>query len=1355
MANNQIQIKRTSVSGRTPNTTSSSNGQYIAPGELALNLADGILYSSNGSALIPVGANNVDVNVSGNLTVNSIIANGVLGTAGKILASNSTGGIYWTTAGGTGTVTQINSGNGLSGGPITTSGTLSVLANTGIVANSTGVFVDPTYIETQTANNTSFVGTISAANVVSNAQLSANIQYFVNTSQLSSNLNNYQTTAGLSANVATLTSNNTSFVGSVSAANVVSNNQLSSNLSNYAQLAGATFTGQVNVSNTLTVNGLTTFNSNVTVDASGSATLVVGNSTINTTINTTSMVISNSVANATINTTSFYISNSISNVTITPSGITIAANGLSYVTMGNSVVNTVVNATALYIANTSTNTTLNPGVLTLGTATINSTFYQGQANDVYYVNGVTAVNVVSNGQLQSNLANYTNTSSLYLTTLNDVSASGPTSGQVLTYSTAVNKWIPQVVPSITSNTTPGYYGSFFDNSANQTIISTSNAYIVRIANTYEQNGVTVNNNTDITFTYSGTYEIIYSIQLSSSSNQPADINVWMKKNGNTNVDNSDSKFTVFGKGGSDANIIVTAPFIATVNSGDFFRLAWSATDTSVKIITVPASAIAPVIPGVIVTAKQISNIIAKPPGSNTQVLFNDSNITNAVAGFTFDKTSNNLYVGNNLYVTASVNAAQLDVDGYFIANTSYVYVNNGIYFTPKAGVSPNTSEGSVFYDSTNHALNFYTDTASPQEINQQFFARVYNNTGSTLSKGAVVYINGTNANRPTVAKAIANSATMSRAIGFVYDDILTASEGFVLTRGILQTFDTRNFAPNQEIWLSATTAGAISNAQPSYPNYQVSLGFALNSALSGTVYGSVPTQTFTTPNTSIGISNGTVYVSSNNLTFDYANNVLLIGNSTTNTVIGYQDRAGTTTYFEMSGNVGASIDMAIINYGSTANGSSDFAAYDSNGPSSSNFIDMGINSNAYNQSYWTINGPSDGYLYTGNTNLSIGTATAKYINFFTGDTLAANERMRITPTGNVGINNTNPLHTLSINGTLYVNGLANVANLNTNVANATNVNATNISGTLTTASQPNITANNTSFVGTVSAANVVSNSQLSGNLSNYQTTAGLSANVATLTSNNTSFVGSVSAANVVSNSQLSGNLANYVTTTNLTNNLANYQTTAGLSANVATLTANNTSFVGSVSAANVVSNSQLSGNLANYVTATNFTNNLANYQTTAGLSANVATLTSNNSYNLNGVNNYVTNTGNFTLSGNITFSANLTANIILQTPVQRDAFTNTTSGTGGQIVDFWSLSSYRSVKYTLSVKDNNANAFQLSELLVLNDSTNPQITEYGIIQSNGTLGTFSANSNTSAIRLVFTPSSGNTTIKADRLLISS
>lgn len=68
-----------------------------------------------------------------------------------------------------------------------------------------------------------------------------------------------------------------------------------------------------------------------------------------------------------------------------------------------------------------------------------------------------------------------------------------------------------------------------------------------------------------------------------------------------------------------------------------------------------------------------------------------------------------------------------------------------------------------------------------------------------------------------------------------------------------------------------------------------------------------------------------------------------------------------------------------------------------------------------------------------------------------------------------------------------------------------------------------LTANNTNFVGSIPAANVVDTSMLT----SYQTTAGLSANVATLTANNSTNLGGVAAASYVQNTDsrtLSGNL---------------------------------------------------------------------------------------------------------------------------------------------------------------------------------------------------------------------------------------
>jgi hypothetical protein len=77
---NKIQIKRTSVTGRTPNTTTSANGSYIDTGELALNITDGKMFSSNGSVFFEA--------------ISKIIANGAFGTNSQILFSSGSS-MYW------------------------------------------------------------------------------------------------------------------------------------------------------------------------------------------------------------------------------------------------------------------------------------------------------------------------------------------------------------------------------------------------------------------------------------------------------------------------------------------------------------------------------------------------------------------------------------------------------------------------------------------------------------------------------------------------------------------------------------------------------------------------------------------------------------------------------------------------------------------------------------------------------------------------------------------------------------------------------------------------------------------------------------------------------------------------------------------------------------------------------------------------------------------------------------------------------------------------------------------------------------------------------------------------------------
>lgn len=130
----RLQIKRSTISGITPTTGD------IVIGELAINLTDRKLFTSNGTSVYELGSNLTNLSVTGNTTLTGVIANGSLGTSGQTLHSNGST-VYWDTDDQG--VTSVATGNGLTGGPITSTGTISIIANNGLSANATGIYVVP------------------------------------------------------------------------------------------------------------------------------------------------------------------------------------------------------------------------------------------------------------------------------------------------------------------------------------------------------------------------------------------------------------------------------------------------------------------------------------------------------------------------------------------------------------------------------------------------------------------------------------------------------------------------------------------------------------------------------------------------------------------------------------------------------------------------------------------------------------------------------------------------------------------------------------------------------------------------------------------------------------------------------------------------------------------------------------------------------------------------------------------------------------------------------------------------------------------------------------------------------------
>jgi hypothetical protein len=103
--------------------------------------------------------------------------------------------------------------------------------------------------------------------------------------------------------------------------------------------------------------------------------------------------------------------------------------------------------------------------------------------------------------------------------------------------------------------------------------------------------------------------------------------------------------------------------------------------------------------------------------------------------------------------------------------------------------------------------------------------QIRNVTGATLTKGTVVYINGAQGNKPTVAKALATSdPTSAQTFGLIQADIPNNSNGYLVAFGDLDGLDTSAFEEGSQLYLSSTTAGAYTTTKQYAPNHLVYIG---------------------------------------------------------------------------------------------------------------------------------------------------------------------------------------------------------------------------------------------------------------------------------------------------------------------------------------------------------------------------------------------------------------------------------------------------------------------------------------------------------------------------------------------------
>ena len=154
------------------------------------------------------------------------------------------------------------------------------------------------------------------------------------------------------------------------------------------------------------------------------------------------------------------------------------------------------------------------------------------------------------------------------------------------------------------------YGAFYD-TTDQVAGSTTTAYAITLNSTSSDNGVTIENSSEVTFAYQGIYNIQFSLQLSNDTNATQDVDIWFRKNG-TDVADSNSRFGLAPRksAGDPYHVIASLNFVESFNAGDYVQLYWRTSDVGayIEYYAAPSSPTRPAIPSVILTATFVSSV---------------------------------------------------------------------------------------------------------------------------------------------------------------------------------------------------------------------------------------------------------------------------------------------------------------------------------------------------------------------------------------------------------------------------------------------------------------------------------------------------------------------------------------------------------------------------------------------------------------------------------------------------------------------------------------------------------------------------------------------------------------------------
>lgn len=175
--------------------------------------------------------------------------------------------------------------------------------------------------------------------------------------------------------------------------------------------------------------------------------------------------------------------------------------------------------------------------------------------------------------------------------------------------------------------------------------------------------------------------------------------------------------------------------------------------------------------------------------------------------------------------------------------TSLTGITGGIesptYVQFETAATPTISTGTMGWNSTDQTLDLGMDYGVIQQIGEETYARVQNNTGVTITNGTVVGFAGATTNALQVAPYLADGSSPSLYIlGVMTHDLPDSGEkGYCTVWGFVRGINTSGFSVGDVLYASPSVAGGLTNVKPTAPNNVIPIAACIvSNATAGVIF---------------------------------------------------------------------------------------------------------------------------------------------------------------------------------------------------------------------------------------------------------------------------------------------------------------------------------------------------------------------------------------------------------------------------------------------------------------------------------------------------------------------------------------